>query len=189
MRLKQKWWLPLFSIMLIAQIAVPAYMVYEEESVINTGTEYRFETAALDPADPFRGRYLTLSFAENNIEIDSTEEWRRGETIYVGIKNNNKGFVQAISVHKTPPRDKEYVKAKVTRFHRNLPRKVSWEYGFNRYYMQEFQSLKAETIYRNATRDTNSVTYAKVMVKHGKSTLTDVIVNDTSIVSLSRIVE
>lgn len=184
-----KWWLPLFIAMFVAQLAIPAYMVYQEERVVSSGKLYKFKTAAVDPADPFRGRYLTLRFAANQLEIDSFADFKRGQKIYIQIQEDNGGFVEAKNVSPNPFEQGDYVQAKVTRFHKNPPYKVFWEYGFNRYYMQEFQSLKAEDIHRHAVRDTNSISYAKVMVKNGKSTLTDVIVNDTSIVTLSRITE
>lgn len=184
-----KWWWPLLIAMFLAQIAVPAYMIYQEEMVVMKGEAYKFKTAPVDPADPFRGRYLVLRFEANNFPLDTSLTWQRQQAIFVQLEKDSEGFAKVKNIGPEPPVTGDYVQAKVTRFGNSWNQKVHWEYDFNRFYMQEFQSLKAEKIYRNAIRDTSSITYAKVMVKDGNSTLTDVIVNDTSIVTLSRIPE
>lgn len=54
-------WL-LFALLCVAQWAVPLAMVQRAERTLSEGTAYRFRTAPVDPADPFRGRYVTLDF-------------------------------------------------------------------------------------------------------------------------------
>ena len=54
------------SLLFVAQIVVPAHMIYQQEDAIDTGVAYKFKTEPFDPSDPFRGKYITL-----NYEIDS----------------------------------------------------------------------------------------------------------------------
>jgi uncharacterized membrane-anchored protein len=54
--------LPLFALTCLAQWFVPAQMIYDQEQVLREGKTYHFKTAPIDPSDPFRGKYITLSF-------------------------------------------------------------------------------------------------------------------------------
>jgi uncharacterized membrane-anchored protein len=54
-----------FALMVVAQFYVPISMITESEDILSEGTPYKFRTAPIDPNDPFRGKYITLSFKEN----------------------------------------------------------------------------------------------------------------------------
>lgn len=53
------WWVALG----LVQLAVPLSMIVQKEIVHGQGTELRLRLQPVDPADPFRGRYLALRFA------------------------------------------------------------------------------------------------------------------------------
>ena len=48
--------LPLFVLMVVAQIFVPARMIWKQERMLAKGTEFKFLTRTVDPSDPFRGQ-------------------------------------------------------------------------------------------------------------------------------------
>jgi len=48
----------IFALVALAQLYVPAKMVWNQESILEEGTEYKFKTAPVDPNDPFRGNTL-----------------------------------------------------------------------------------------------------------------------------------
>jgi len=50
------WRFLLFGISMLVLLAYPAYMVYEQETVLAKGTLYKFRLAPVDPYDAFRGR-------------------------------------------------------------------------------------------------------------------------------------
>ena len=51
-----------FVLVVLVQLYVPAKMIWGREEVLNTGTEYKFRTAPIDPNDVFRGKYINLNY-------------------------------------------------------------------------------------------------------------------------------
>lgn len=177
--------LPAFILVALAQLYIPAKMILDKEGVLDTGTEYKFKTAPIDPSDPFRGKYITLSFDENTVEAPNEQEWMRGETIYVSLTTDNKEFAKIKSISKEKPTDnQDFLKAKVSFVTRNGSNKVTIDYPFDRYYMEESKAYEAELTYRQSQRDTNRITYALVSIKDGNAVLKDVLIDGISIKEL-----
>lgn len=66
---KKKILLLSFFLVAVVQLYVPSKMIWDREEVLRTGTEYKFRTAPIDPTDPFRGKYITLRFDDNTVDI------------------------------------------------------------------------------------------------------------------------
>ena len=174
--------LPAFILVALVQLYVPAKMILDKEGVLDTGTEYKFKTAPIDPSDPFRGKYITLSYDENTFEIPNEQDWMRGETIYVSVTTDNNGFAKIKSISKEMPIDNQaFFKAKVSFVTGNGSNKLTIDYPFNRYYMEESKAYDAELTYRQSQRDTNRIIYALVSIKDGDAVLKDVLIDGISI--------
>lgn len=175
--------LPAFVIMVVAQLYVPARMIFDAEKVLTDGKEFMFKTAPIDPTDPFRGKYIVLTFEENSVQVDPKEEWFQGAPLFVKLTTDKEGFAKIESVAKDAPGDTEdYIKATIryvtgTDSITNL----SIEYPFDRFYMEESKAYDAEIIYNESAIDTNQVTYALVSVKKGQAVIKDVLVNGVPI--------
>ena len=171
-----------FILVALVQLYVPAKMIWDKENVIETGIEYKFKTAPIDPSDPFRGKYITLNYDENTAIVSDGQDWELGESIYVSLTTDNLGFAKIKSVSKTKPTDNEsFIKAKVRFSSGNSSNKLTIDYPFDRYYMEESKAYNAELIYRQSQQDTNQVTYALVSIKNGDAVLKDVLIGGTSI--------
>ena len=171
-----------FILVALVQLYVPAKMIWDRENVIETGIEYKFKTAPIDPSDPFRGKYITLNYDENTAIVSDGQDWVLGESIYVSLTTDNLGFAKIKSVSKTKPTDNEsFIKAKVRFSSGNSSNKLTIDYPFDRYYMEESKAYDAELIYRQSQQDTNQVTYALVSIKNGDAVLKDVLIDGTSI--------
>ena len=171
-----------FILVALVQLYVPAKMIWDKENVIETGIEYKFKTAPIDPSDPFRGKYITLNYDENTAIVSDGQDWELGESIYVSLTTDNLGFAKIQSVSKTKPTDNEsFIKAKVRFSSGNSSNKLTIDYPFDRYYMEESKAYDAELIYRQSQQDTNQVTYALVSIKNGDAVLKDVLIDGTSI--------
>ena len=171
-----------FILVALVQLYVPAKMIWDRENVIETGIEYKFKTAPIDPSDPFRGKYITLNYDENTAIVSDGQNWVLGESIYVSLTTDNLGFAKIQSVSKTKPTDNEnFIKAKVRFSSGNSSNKLTIDYPFDRYYMEESKAYDAELIYRQSQQDTNQVTYALVSIKNGDAVLKDVLIDGTSI--------
>lgn len=169
---------PAFIIMVLAQIYVPAKMISHNENIINHGQEFKFLTRPIDPTDPLRGKYITLDFAENPIRVTNSEDWKRGETIYLGINNDAKGFAQVISSSKTKPNNSmDFIEAKASYRAGVDGNQIFINYPFDRYYMEESKAYDAEKIHRESGSNNRKTTYAVVAVKDGEAVLKDVMID------------
>ena len=52
----------IFGVVALAQLAVPATMVWQRDQTLKQGRVWKFRTAPVDPVDVIRGRYIALRF-------------------------------------------------------------------------------------------------------------------------------
>lgn len=178
---KIKYLFILFVLIALVQLFVPLQMILGQETVLDSGTAYKFKTEPIDPNDPFRGKYITLRYNINSaVTTDST--WLQQDDVYVYVKEDSLGFAKLTQISKTPLKiKKDYVVAKVNSYskHNNT---VRFNLPFNRFYMEESKAKPAEDASRKAQRDTlPNNTYALVYIKEGEAVLNDVIINEVSI--------
>lgn len=176
-----KWALALLLVVFVIHWLVPLRMIFGSEEVVTEGKMFKFRTRPVDPTDPFRGKYVTLSFSENSFVVDSSETWESGEDIYVQLGEDSLGFAVIEAVSKFGM-GSEIVKAKVAYYSMG---EVHINYPFDRFYMEETKAPVAENIYWEAIRDTSKITWAEVMVKDGKAVLTDVKIGGVSLKELA----
>ncbi len=178
-----------FVLVALAQLYVPAKMIFEKEGVISGGKEFKFRCAPVDPNDPFRGKYITLRFDATSYESQGTEEWESGEDIFVLLTTDSAGYAIIKSVSKEKPDiNIDYVKAKI--YH--SVKKSQWrtgtrltiEYPFEKYYMEESKANPAEKMYRTSIRSSAKNAYALVSIKNGEAVLKDVMIDKVSIKEL-----
>lgn len=180
--IKKKILLSVFILVALVQLFVPAKMILDREDILDMGKEYKFKTEPIDPNDPFRGKYITLRYEENMIEIQNEKDWIRGEIIYVFLTTDNEGFAKIKSVSKENPTDnQDFLKTKVSHVTGNGSNKLTIDYPFDRYYMEESKAYDAELTYRKSQLDTSQIAYALVSIKDGEAVLKDVLINGVSI--------
>jgi uncharacterized membrane-anchored protein len=174
-----------FILVALAQLYVPAKMIFDREDVLETGIEYKFRTAPIDPNDPFRGKYITLNYVDNTYLVRDNGSWVDGESVFVTLLNDKDGFAFIGAVSKEKPSESQnFLKTKMRMIHPNdfdSRIKLLIEYPFDRYYMGEFKANDAERAYNKSLQDTTRITYALVMIKNGEAVLKDVLIDGTSI--------
>jgi uncharacterized membrane-anchored protein len=172
-----------FAGMCLAQWYVPGSMIFEQQDVLRHGNQFYFKTAPVDPTDPFRGKYVTLSFdAEDGFRDD--QEWNGGEDVFVVIEKDNAGFARiADIVASRPGDDKDYFATTVLYSYDGLTR---IRVPFDRFYLEESKASEAERIYWEGARDSTQNVYAVVRIKAGNTVLEDVRIDDRSIVDIVR---
>ncbi len=178
----------LFALMCIAQIAVPVSMVVQHEQTRRSGTPWRFQTAPVDPNDPFRGRYVRLNFAAIAEPIPMADTGliyiRSGARMYAELKPDAQGFARLSRLHLQRPATGDYLDV----FVRNM------EYGdkheqpaaevrlsFDRYYLPEDQAAEVERTYAEASRNAQDRTYADVRLRDGHAALVDLVLDGKSV--------
>ena len=105
----KKMMMALFVVMCLAQWIVPGKMVYDSENTIAEGVLYKFKTAPIDPSDPMRGKYITLSFQENFLLFTDSAEWQRGDEIFVTFTTDSAGFAVPEQVYHTKPEAESFL--------------------------------------------------------------------------------
>lgn len=179
--------LSIFILVALVQLYVPAKMILDREDILKTGKEYKFKTVAVDPNDPFRGKYITLRYEENMTKVKNESDWQRNETIYVTLTTDDEGYASIQSVSKEKPKDNpDFLKTKVSYVTTNGLNKLRVDYPFDRYYMEESKADDAEQTYAESQRNSDKTTYALVCIKDGEAVLKDVLIDGISINEIVR---
>lgn len=173
---------PGFILLVLAQWFVPGQMIWNKEKVLDKGIPFKFESAPVDPADPFRGRYVVLNFKETSYQMKDSTSWIFGSRVFVSFINDKKGFAKIQSVSASRPAAKGYIEATVNYVTReNDTTTVFINYPVNNFYMEEYKAPQAESIYRESVIDSSQRTYALVNILDGDAVIKDVLINDSSI--------
>ena len=176
--------LPLFVVMCLAQWLVPGKMIYDSETVIVEGTTYKFKTQPIDPSDPFRGKYITLNFEANSIVLADSSLWDSGEVVFITFTIDSAGFATPSGIFRNPPDTDAFLKTSVSYFNTYDNFEVFFNLPFDRFYLEESKASQAEQLYWQAQADTVQVAYGLVTIGKGKAVLTDVMINDRSVVDI-----
>lgn len=174
--------LPIFILVALAQLYVPSKMIYDREEILETGTDYKFSTAPIDPSDLFRGKYIILSYKDNVVDVKNEKSWIATETVYVSLDTDEAGFAKIESISKEKPSEnQDFIKAEVSTVSSDGTNKLTIYFPFDRYYMEESKAYDAELVYTKSLQDTTQVAYALVSIKNGDAVLKDVLINGISI--------
>ena len=171
--LNKRFALPLMMLLALVQLALAARMIYDEERVLRKGKSFRFKTAPVDPSDPFRGKYINLNFEANQITVPASEQYERGQDVYVSLGVSDSGFCKILALSHQRPSGSAYILAEVNFVSlENSQRVVYIDYPFSRYYMNEFKAVDAEKAYADGRNS-----YAVVRVLNGRAVLESVVIN------------
>lgn len=179
-----------FLLVVIAQILIPSKMIYDQEVILDKGTVFKFETAPIDPNDPFRGKYITLHYKANTFEVLNGDDWEKNENVFVILTEDVNGFAKIQSLSKVKPLESvDFVHAKINKSLFTKKNKIIVDYPFNRFYMKETKARNAENVYREASKNNKKNAYALVYILDGKTVLDDVVIDGISINDIENITE
>lgn len=176
----------LFGLLCLVQIAVPATMVIQHQQTITGGTAWRFQTAPVDPNDPFRGRYVRLSFAAEREPVPMANSgmiYIANDTrMYAELIADGDGFARLVRLHEGRPASGDYLDVFVRnmqgpddRKDKNQPAAAFVRLPFDRYYLPEDRALSVEREYAAAARSAQESTYAEVRVRDGHAALVSLV--------------
>lgn len=176
-----------FVVVVLVQLFVPVKMIFDQQDILASGTEYKFKTAPVDPYDAFRGKYVALSFDESSFETDTLTTWETGENCFVQLFVNEDGFAEIADVTKYRPEETEYVKAGINyTFFTDGKQTLNIQFPFDKFFMEEDKAPAAERVYNLFSSDSTATVYALVVIQNGDAVLKDVMINDTSIMELAK---
>ena len=157
------WRLIIFALVALAQLAVPASLIWKREQTLRHGSVWKFRSAPVDPVDVFRGRYVSLEFEAEAQEITPPPNVNGRETIFVTLRNDAEGFAQIDQVLATRPGGDEYIEARLVGNTVSLP--------FDKYWLTERDAPAAETAYRAQSRRDKRNAFVTVRVFRGDAAL------------------
>lgn len=170
-----------FFALCLAQLAAAASGIARFERVLAEGTAVLLEVAPVDPADPFRGRYVTLSF-----ELERASHPLRGPApgygapAYVVLALDAQGVGTVEHVSATRPERGVYLVTPASWQETGDTVRVSL--AENRYYMNERLAPAAEAAYRAAlSRADRTKSYARVRILGGKAVIEGVLLEGVPI--------
>ncbi|MFK7757683.1 MAG: GDYXXLXY domain-containing protein [Flavobacteriales bacterium] len=181
-----------FVLLCSAQLYFPAKVVFDHQRVLDQGTLWKFNCVPIDPNDPFRGKYITLRFADDSFTSQDTIKYERDETVYASLQKDSLGYAKVSKIQRTAPSSGDYLTTTVSYTSKNSRREkdsmtttVNLNFPFDRFYMEESKAKPAESAYRDVSRQVrkgeNASVYAMVKLLEGAAVLEDVMVNDIPI--------
>jgi uncharacterized membrane-anchored protein len=172
----------LLGIAAIAQLIAVGSMIINHEKVLTHGMQYKMKTAPVDPYDPFRGKYVRLNI-DNVLELDHTDTYMAGETVYAILEEDKLGFVAVSSIQREKPLHLKFIKTKVkyaslrtkNRNKKNEPKtevfRVTLDLPFQRFYLEEDVAPKAEILYRKHSQSNKEDAHITFRILKGKAVL------------------
>lgn len=139
-----------FAGVALAQLAAPAHLIRREQRTLAEGTAFRFRTAPVDPADPFRGRYVQLEFEAACIEAPIAGEYRRG-LYYAMLALDGDGFATLGTLSRERPPGGNYLRVRARPWG-CADERMAVELPFGRYYLPEALAPRAEAAYAELNR-------------------------------------
>jgi uncharacterized membrane-anchored protein len=140
----KSWRLIVFVVVGLAQLAVPASLIWKREQTLRRGSVWKFRTAPVDPVDAFRGRYIALQFEAEGQEISPPPNASYHQTIFVTLRQNSEGFAAIDQVLPSRPAVDDFIEAQLAGKTVSLP--------FDKYWVTERDAPAAEAAYRAQSR-------------------------------------
>lgn len=186
---KHKIKITIFFIVGIIQLFTVFSMIHSHEKVLKNGTQYKMKTEAVDPYDPFRGRYIRLAVNNRLLYLPKNNNYKEGQIVYALLKVDKDGFVQIKSISRKKPNHNNYIKTKIIRLiyvWRESKRiyklkNISLDLPFKRYYIEEGLAPKAEEAYMKQNRKDKQSAHITFRVLKGKAILEELYIKNIPI--------
>ena len=157
----------IFGVVALAQLAVPATMVWQRDQTLKQGRIWKFRTAPVDPVDVIRGRYIALRFTAE--EFAAPAKFEAGnKPVYAVLKQSTDGFAEI-----------DHLTTEAAGTDDAVPVESVWRWGgkqqvrfpFNKFWVAEANAAAAERAYVENNRRDNQNAYVTVRVRRGDAAL------------------
>src|SRR5262249_18956603 len=163
-----------FGIVALAQLAVPAAMVWQREKTLNHGRVWKFRTAPVDPVDVIRGRYIALRFAAE--EFTAPSKFEAGDnSVYAVLKEGTDGFAEIDHLTTEAVRTDDVVPVDSVWWYNG---KQQVRFQFNKLWVAEANAAAAERAYVENNRRDKQNAYVTVRVRHGDAALDQLFIDN-----------
>ncbi len=165
----------------------PAYM---SEITLRGGELYKFSMRPVDPADPFRGRYVALDFTQSTAPLSKSVDSVSSQTVYGSVVVDSTGFAVIDSIYDSRPRGKVAIKlthnSRRQWWFRRDSSTIRFDFPFDKFFMTEKLAPVAERIYRRESRSASEGSYLAVRILNGNAVIEELYMKGIPIAEASR---
>lgn len=159
----KSWRIIIFIFVALAELAVPASLIWKRERTLRYGSVWKFRTAPVDPVDVFRGRYVALQFEEEAREITPPANPTELQTVYVTLRQIPEGFAEIDQITTSRPPREDFIEAQLRGKTVSLP--------FDKYWVTERDAPAAEAADRAQSQRDKRHAHVSVRVFRGDAAL------------------
>src|SRR5450755_1947317 len=162
----------IFALVALAQLAVPASMIWKRQKTFREGRVWKFRTAPVDPIDALRGRYLSLRFSAEEFPWSGHETYDR--EVFVKLREDSQGFavVDQLSAERMAGDDVVPVD-----WFSWYDEKGHVRFPFDKFWVTEADASAAEAAYMANSRRENLNAYVTVRVHDGDAAIEELYLN------------
>lgn len=176
--MSRRWpWL-LLALACVLQWTLPASLALRSERALRSGHRYYLHTAPVDPADPFRGRYVALSFPDARVALSAGFAAAPGTRVYLPLRIGADRYAYFGAPAARPPAAGDYLAARVQSV---TGGEALLRLPFDRYYLEEHAAPAAERAYRDAGRAADRRTYVSIRVRGSDAVLEELFIDDRAV--------
>jgi uncharacterized membrane-anchored protein len=188
----------------LVQLGAASWSIVRYERILASGTPFKIRTEPIDPADPFRGRYVAVRpaivvakpIAPELERLLQSSPAGDGVKTYVTLAADPDGFARVADVVRERPATGGYLEIDgVSPNHAPRADKpgefevtgYTISFSFNRYYMNEAAAPMAEAKYAEASRrNAEARAWLNVRVKDGTAVIEGLVIDGVPIEELIR---
>ncbi|MFL6530585.1 MAG: GDYXXLXY domain-containing protein [Chthoniobacterales bacterium] len=171
-----------FLVVALAQIAVPASMIWKRQQTLRNGRTWKFRTVPVDPVDALRGRYLTLRFDAETFERQEGYPYQ-SQFLRAKLKEDADGFAIVDDLTENAPLADDVIPAQNLGFYE---RKMRVQFTFDEFWINETDAAAAETLYTAHSRGQDKDSYVTVRVKNGDAAIEEFYLGDKPLREVAR---
>ena len=164
----------IFCVVALAQVGVPAALVWQREQTLKQGRVWKFRTVPVDPVDAIRGRYIALRFAAE--EFDSPVKFESGnKSAHAVLKQDTDGFAEVDHLTTETVVTDDVVPVESAWWHEGKQRV---RFGFDKFWVAEANAPAAERAYVENNRRDKQNAYVTVKVRRGDAALAQLFIDN-----------
>jgi len=179
MKKKTKILLLIFLVVAFAQLWFPLSMISKHKTILKKGDVVKMKLAPRDPVHPFQGKYLQLTFEQNNF-TNKDKEWKRNDIIYLHYSLAANGYLKVDSLSAEVDNYNNIMKVKVL-YYSKYNNSLVIKYPFDKYFIDESKALPAEQKIAELIRKKQASVYAEISILNSIPVLKEVYVDDVPI--------
>lgn len=167
----------MFGVLCLAQIGAVLFQIMNYEKILKEGETFYFKVLPLDPYDPFRGRYVTLRFANASQAPLAQGQSKENQALGYAILGHHENFDSVKEITFSKPREGSFLEVSINENRQKQASAIVYfSLPYDRFYMREDVAPKAEKVLRLRS---GVEVKAKLKVLNGKGVIEELLVGET----------